>query len=216
MSKLIGIRNRRRMVLVSMMTVVALSLSTSAEAHMIISFCCPIVVAHVGYWPGTQERSMVLYNETGSQAWNDAGYRWAVTHYNYWNFWWVGLGVPVPYVDYQTQGGAPGCGNTANGADICIGDPDPGHAAEAHWSWDSNQHIVAPSWVELRDGYNDRQKEAIICQEVSHIMGLDHNTHAGSSSDNTCMWPTLTSYPHIAWNEHDDVTFRDFYSGHQP
>jgi hypothetical protein len=192
---------------------VHLSPTQQATAHMWAPY-----YPHVGYWPGTQERSMRLYDETGSGAWNEAGLRWATTHYNYWWFWWVERGIPVPYVDYQTAGGAPGCGNTDYGADLCIGDPGSGHAGLAIAAFDSNSHIGWGSTVIVRDGWTSRQKEAIVCQEVSHIMGLDHNDHPGSSASNTCMYPYITSKrnPYVAWNVHDDETFREFYIGHQP
>lgn len=170
---------------------------------------------HIGNHPGTGNRFFQWFDETGHGGWVAAEGRWAQTYYNYWAFWNRDRGVPVPYLDYRTSGGSAGCFNDQYALDYCLGDPGSGHAALARWATDSASHVVRGNVIQ-RDGYTDRQKESIVCQEVSHILGLDHNEHFSTSASQSCMYPFVTSNPSVSWDVHDDESFRQFYSGHQP
>lgn len=170
---------------------------------------------HIGFHPETGDRVFRWFDETGHAGWVAAQSRWATTYSSYHNFWNRERGVPVPYLDWRTSGGTAGCFNQPYALDFCLGDPGPGAAAVARWTTGSGSHVIFGSVV-ARDGYTDRQKEFIVCQETSHILGLDHNSHFPTSASQSCMYPVVTSYPYVAYDVHDDVTLREFYSGHQP
>lgn len=178
-----------------------------AAAHMNASH------NHVG---GSRERSLVWYDETGHPGWVAAEGRYAQTHYNYWAFWNRDRAVPVPYLDFRTSGGTPGCRNQPLGIDVCMGDPGGAHAALAWYTFAADTRHVISGNVTVRNTYTDRQKEAIICQEINHVLGLDHNAHFPTSASQSCMYPSLTANPAVAYDAHDDETLRSMYAGHQP
>jgi hypothetical protein len=171
---------------------------------------------HIGYHPSTGDRFFRWFDETGNPAWIEAQRRFATTYYNYHYFWNRQRGVPLPYLDWRLSGGTAGCGNESYAFDFCLGYPrKAGAIAEARWSQDGSSHVYRAGIVTL-DGFTARQKEAIVCHEVTHILGLDHNAHYSTSASQSCMYPSIGANPAVAYDVHDDTTLRQFYSGHRP
>lgn len=168
---------------------------------------------HIGYYSGTTSRKLVMYDETGDGSWMSGEGAWAQDYLGYWVYWAQQHGVPLPYLDYHTSGGLAGCDNDYQAVDVCVGNPGNGNAALATYSYDINGHVTYATVTVLPSyNFNSRQREAIMCQEVSHVFGLDHNPYDPSS----CMYPVLQQNPGIFYDAEDDTSMRNFYSGHQP
>lgn len=166
---------------------------------------------HAGYYPGTTTRRLVWYDETGNANWLAAQGTFAQNYLNYWSFW-NGNGVKLGYLDYRTSGGTAGCGNQYRGLDVCGGNPGAGYEARATIYKDSSQHVTyATVTVRLASGITAAQKSSVICQEVSHVLGLDHNPSTGS-----CMYQQVIAAAPQFYDLHDDETMRGFYGGHLP
>lgn len=209
-TRYVGRRPARLLILAASGLLWAVAAGPPAGAHIVPEGY------HVGNFPGTQQRTLRIYDETGSGSWRAADLRFAQNYLNYWAFWNRDRGVQVPYLDFLLEGGSPGCGNVVGGADICLGDPGAGNVGVARPFVTSLNHIGQGSSIIFRDGSTDRQKESLACQEISHFFGLAHNTENPNASSESCMFPSQVANPGVFYDLHDDVTLRNFYGSHLP
>lgn len=75
-----------------------------ADAHMYNN-------DHIGYYPGISDRIFGWYDETGLAEWTPVEYQHAVNYSINYAGYWRNNGVLLPYLDYHTSGGQPGCFN---------------------------------------------------------------------------------------------------------
>jgi hypothetical protein len=183
----------------------------SAEAHMYNN-------DHIGYYPGISDRLFLWYDETGLNEWTSVEYQHAVNYSINYALYWRGQGILLPYLDYHSSGGPPGCFNNLYAVDVCAGNPGSGYAALAQWRTDgtSAQHMqYGTITVRNPSGLSATQRLQAICQEIGHILGLHHDETGDLSS---CMQEQLQPDFRNAtfYRIHDDLTLRQFYGGHVP